>query len=389
MPKPRLTSTQILQLVPRVFPPLAQDRRLAVLVDLPEQELSDSPAWRARRQFAATLQQTCAAAADRLGLDEVLLVAYPAVGSNNGDLPPVCYAIAGPLPATAAELQGLPGRIETETLFGHCQLFIAPTEFSATAPLMLAARRHPFRAATMPGFSEAMIPALQIDYTEVALRLEQLKHLLDPADSASILFQVRETEHYFFDIDLRHRSAHLSAGRFPAAGMVGNLPSGETYIVPYEGEREAESRTRGELPVQFGDEVVLYHVERNRARSAFGKGPAAQAESRRLQTEPAYGNIAELGFGILADFGIEPVGEILLDEKLGLHIAFGRSDHFGGFVGAGQFSSPQALVHIDRIYIPQCQPLIEVASLKLNFADGRTEEIIRNGRYLHPAPPSA
>src|SRR5690606_36663396 len=127
-------------------------------------------------------------------------------------------------------------------------------------------------------------------------------------------------------------------------------------------EKEPPSRTRGELPVQFGDEIVLYHVEKNRARSAFGSGPAGQAESERLLAEPAYGNIAELGFGVLADFGVEPVGEILLDEKLGLHIAFGRSDHFGGFVGAGQFSSPQALVHIDRIYIPQTQPHVGVAS---------------------------
>ncbi|HOT96253.1 MAG TPA: hypothetical protein PLN61_07920 [bacterium] len=389
MPKQRLTSTQILKLVSRVFPPLSQDHSLAILVDLPAKEEDDSAAWQARRRFAVTLYQTLAGAAARLGLEEVLLIAYEAVGANNGDLPPVCYALDGPLPATAPGLQGALGRIETEALFGRCQIFIAPTEFSATAPLKIAARHHAFRAATMPGFSEAMIPALQIDYEEVAQRLENLKGKLDPADSASILFRVRETEHYFFDIDLRHRTAHLSTGRFPGAGMVGNLPSGETYIVPYEGEQEPESCTRGELPVQFGDEIVLYHVERNRARSAFGNGPAAQTESTRLQNEPAYGNIAELGFGILADFGIEPVGEILLDEKLGLHIAFGRSDHFGGFVGAGQFSSPQALVHIDRIYIPQCQPLIEVASLKLNYPDGRSEEIMRGGRYLDFAPSRA
>ena len=127
---------------------------------------------------------------------------------------------------------------------------------------------------------------------------------------------------------------------------------------------------------------MLNDIERTRARGSFGSGAAAQAESRRLENEPAYGNIAELGFGVLADFGIEPMGEILLDEKLGLHIAFGRSDHFGGFVGAGQFSSPQALVHIDRIYIPQTQPLIQVAPVKLHYADGKVEEIMRNGCYL-------
>jgi hypothetical protein len=376
----------MMRLIQAVFPPLPQDKNLAILIDLPLSGSDDNAGWRTRRDFAVNMKETLAAGVADLGLEGIWLVAYEAVGSNNGDLPLVCYRIDDTLPETAQGLQGLAGRMETEALFRSCQLFIAPTEYSTTAPLKVAARQHQFRAATMPGFSAEMIPALQIDYGEVARRLALLKEKLDPAESASILFLVRETEHYFLDIDLRFRTTHLSTGRFPEAGMVGNLPSGEAYIVPYEGEREPESKTRGELPVQFGDEIVLYHVEKNRARSAFGSGETAQVESRRLQSEPAYGNIAELGFGILADFGVEPVGEILLDEKLGLHIAFGRSDHFGGFVGAGQFSSPQALVHIDRIYIPQTQPLVQVASVKLHYAEGKEEEIIRSGRYLDFAP---
>jgi len=382
----KLTSAQLISLVSSVFPPLPQDRKLAVLVDLPSAREADNEPWRTRRDFAAEMKASLAAGASQLRLEEVLLVAYEAVGTNNGDLPEFCYLLEGPLPETAQGLRGRPGRTETAALFAGCQLFIAPTEYSATAPLKIAARSHGFRAATMPGFSAEMIPALQIDYAEVARRLNLLKEKLDPAESASILFLVRGIDHYFFDIDLRYRATHISAGRFPEAGMVGNLPSGEAYIVPYEGENEPPSRTRGELPVQFGGEIVLYHVEKNRARSAFGSGPAARTENERLLAEPAYGNIAELGFGVLADFGVEPVGEILLDEKLGLHIAFGRSDHFGGFVGAGQFSSPQALVHIDRIYIPQTQPLIEVASVKLHYPDGREDEVIRSGRYLDFTP---
>ena len=55
----------------------------------------------------------------------------------------------------------------------------------------------------------------------------------------------------------------------------------------------------------------------------------------------------ELGLGVLAAFGVKPIGKVLLDEKLGLHIAFGRSEHFGGRVGPGNFSSPDAVIHID------------------------------------------
>ena len=93
--------------------------------------------------------------------------------------------------------------------------------------------------------------------------------------------------------------------------------------------------------------------------------------------------MAELGFGVLADFGLEPIGEILLDEKLGLHIAFGRSEHFGGAVGPKDFSSPAAVIHLDRIYIPQAQPRIAVNAVTLGYADGRSEPIMADGAYTH------
>jgi len=112
-----------------------------------------------------------------------------------------------------------------------------------------------------------------------------------------------------------------------------------------------------------------------------GAGPAAEAERLHLAAEPAYGNIAELGFGVLGDFGLQPVGEILLDEKLGLHVAFGRSDHFGGIVGPSAFSSPAAVIHLDRIYIPAVQPRVSIASVDFYFPGGRVERIMANGRY--------
>jgi len=65
--------------------------------------------------------------------------------------------------------------------------------------------------------------------------------------------------------NLRFRPAHASGGRFPEPGTAGNLPSGETYIVPYEGEKGEPSQTSGVLPVQFDDEVVLFKIEANRA----------------------------------------------------------------------------------------------------------------------------
>ena len=85
---------------------------------------------------------------------------------------------------------------------------------------------------------------------------------------------------------------------------------------------------------------------------------------------------------MLADFGVEPVGEILLDEKLGLHLAFGRSDHFGGQVGAAQFSRPEAVVHIDRVYLPALQPRVNAKRVELTGEDGRATVIMRDGAYV-------
>jgi len=153
--------------------------------------------------------------------------------------------------------------------------------------------------------------------------------------------------------------------------------------VPYEGELPGDpSRSAGELPVQFGDEVARYRIEENRAIEVVSSGPESEREADLLAREPAYGNIAELGLGVLGDFGIEPIGEVLLDEKLGLHIAFGRSDHFGGQVGPQQFSSPEAVVHQDRVYVPALQPRVVAARVDLQREDGLKLALMRDGRYV-------
>ena len=136
------------------------------------------------------------------------------------------------------------------------------------------------------------------------------------------------------------------------------------------------------MPVQFGTEVVVYRIEDNTAVAVESEGTESRREAELLRTEPAYGNLSELGLGVLGGYGLQPTGEILLDEKLGLHIAFGRSDHFGGTVGAAQFSSPDAVVHIDRVYIPETQPAVSVPSVDLTMDDGSILALMRNGEYV-------
>jgi len=375
----QLTGTELVALVRRVFLPQAGEKAMAILVDLPDARVADDANWAARRDIAVDWARELQAHRDELGLEPHLVV-YPNVHTNNGDLPERAWIHGGgPLPAS--ESLDPAASISFADLYASHPILIALTKFSATAPLKMAAKKHPIRAATMPGFRADMVPALRLDYTEVNRRVELLKDLLDQAEGADFRFATPDAP-CELHLDLRHRKGHASGGLLPKPGVAGNLPSGEAYIVPYEGEIEGDpSRTAGIMPVQFGAEIVRYRIEQNVALEVLSEGLKSREEAALLAKEPAYGNLAELGLGVLAAFGIKPIGEILLDEKLGLHLAFGRSDHFGGQVGPAQFSGPEAVIHIDRVYVPETQPDVKILAVDLHMADGSVVALMRNGEY--------
>ncbi len=376
-----LSAQDLRLLVERVFQPTAQDQGLAIIVDLPDERLADNPDWAHRREMAAQWYLELLTEQKALGLQRITLAWYRNAGGNNADLPETCVAGDGlTVWGNADDLTG-----ETTTfaeLFATHSMVLAPTELSATAPLKVATRQGGFRAATMPGFLPSMIPALRLDYTEINRRVNQLKEWLDEATVAHFDFETGDDIHHLV-LDLRHNEGHASGGLFPTNGIAGNLPSGEAYIVPYEGEREDDaSRSQGTLPVQIEDEVVVYAIEGNKAVQVLTTGPQSEREAAHLAAEPAYANLAELGLGVLGDFGLKPTGSILLDEKLGLHIAFGRSDHFGGSVGPGDFSGPDAVIHLDRVYIPETQPKVIVREVRLATPEQEDRVIIVDGVFV-------
>ncbi len=378
----RLTAEELTNLVRRVFEPRPEDKALAVIVDLPDDVVPDTEQWRERRALAAGWVKELMGARSDHGL-EVSLFLYPNVHSNNADLPSSAWRWTGD--TIPDHIEHMTGQLEEpmETLLSNHQLVMAPTQFSTTAPLKMMAQRLGFRGATMPGFTSAMVPALRLDYTEINRRVWLLKDLLDDCVGADFLFIVDDSTEYQLHLDLRHRKAHASGGLLLEPGTAGNLPSGETYIVPYEGEIEGDpTASRGQMPVQFGDEVVIFEIEDNRAHRISSTGPESEAEATRLAAEPARGNLAELGLGVLADFGINPIGVVLLDEKLGLHLAFGRSEHFGGQVGPNDFSRPEAVMHQDHVYLPALQPRVSAARVVLEREGGASLDLIRNGDYV-------
>ena len=377
-----LTVNDLGALIRTVFPPRSDDKNLAILIDIPDIVYPDHVLWQKRRILANDWGQKLRKIRKQLKLENVDLILYSNVHNNNADLPKTAYpvqTISEPINAdTIAHLYE--GR-DFRQLLAHYQLILAPTQFSATAPLKILAKKHGFRAATMPGFSEDMIPALKLDYNEINKRVAKIKNLVDAAIGLNIRFKVNKNQSYSIYFDLRFRKAHASGGRFPEPGTAGNLPSGECYIVPYEGENKESSKSEGILPVQFEEEMVLYKIYKNRAIDILSDGPVSKNEKIKIIQESAYANIAEIGFGVLKKFGIKPTGKILLDEKLGLHIAFGRSDHFGGIIGVKDFSSPDKVEHTDRLYLPEIQSLIQVESVDLHNSDGCVVNIMKHNTY--------
>ena len=385
MKSEKLSGEELAAMVQRVFQPTAQDKALAIIVDLPDAQVPDNPEWAERRTMAAGWAEALASQTETLGGMAVRLYLYCNAHRNNADLPGQAYLHGGgSLPAHFEELASTsPEATPFARLLSEHAIVLAPTHFSATAPLKLATADHAFRAATMPGFSAAMIPALRLDYGEVNRRVDLCAGLLTVAEGASFTFQVDGKREHKLHLDLRHRHAHASGGLFPRPGVAGNLPSGEAYIVPYEGEVQGDpSRSAGEMPVQLGAEVVVHTIVANRSTGVTGEGEAAEQEAAALAAEPAYGNLAELGLGVLGDFGLAPTGEILLDEKLGPHIAFGRSDHFGGQVGAKDFSGPDAVVHIDRVYTDSMQPRVRIIKADLHLPGGEIKPLMRDNLYM-------
>jgi hypothetical protein len=373
-----LDVARLVALLHTVFGLAPREKDCIIFIDLPSERLPDNPAWMDRRRIATQWYSMLREHVDKLPFSAVRYCAYDNVGTNNGDLPFSVMLLdtasrSGKEPEGVRPLSGI---------LASAGVVLALTELSATAPLKQLARVHGFRGATLPHFSRAMLPALGLDYEAINRRVVEVKGRLDRAAAADIMFHTGGKE-YPLHCDLRFREATASGGIIREKGIVGNLPSGEAYIVPYEGERKGiRSETEGVLPVQFGDEVVFFSVKENRVVDVRKGGMMAREQREKLMAEPAYGNIAELGIGVLGEWGVEAVGSTLLDEKLGLHIAFGRSDHFGGATSPAAFRDPSRVIHIDWVYVPSVQPLVSAGDVTLTYDDGRRELLMRDGSVV-------
>jgi hypothetical protein len=349
-----------------VFNP-QKGEKVLLMVDLPNDDLKDNPAWRERREMAEEWYDVISHLGRDYGLRVYPIFSYPATGTHNGPMP-----VAGEMGEE---------KIPLEEIMSDSNIVIAMTEYSATAPLVKYSEKYPLlRVASMPMVSPHMEQtALTADYASISRKGEFIAEKLDDAVGARLRFS---TGHELY-IDLRYRTPKVDGGKVHP-GQVGmrviNLPSGEAYIAPYEGERQGTpSLTVGAIPVLCGEYNALIIIKENLAVDVQGDLDCATEIRNFFDADEARRNVAELGFGLNDKAVI--TGNVLEDEKVwGVHLAAGRSDHIGGVVGVEAFSSPDFVVHKDIVYPFGGQ--LEVEDLVLLYENDLEEPIIENAAYI-------
>jgi len=220
---------------------------------------------------------------------------------------------------------------EVAALMGAFDVVLCPTSTSLThTDARRAASARGARIATLPGVTEPiMARCMAADYEAIAARTRTLAGLMEATNV------VRVTAPGGTDVRLpiKGRTAHASTGLFREKGQSGNLPTGEAFLAPLEGQSEGVVVVDGSMAgVGLVSTPITITVAGGYATAIEGGEEAARL---RALLEPhgrdAY-TVAEFGIGTNDRAVI--TGVILEDEKVmgTIHIAFGDNKSMGGSV---------------------------------------------------------
>ncbi len=187
------------------------------------------------------------------------------------------------------------------------------------------------RIATLPGITEdTMVRTLRADYYEIARRSEKIAGILTHGS------KVRITTAQEMDVTLviDGRKGHADTGLNHNPGDFSNLPAGEGYIAPVEGQSGGVIVIDGSMAGvgKLKDEVIRVIVKDGFATEITGGHVAAKLLSLIEPFGKLAFNVAELGIG--TNDKAEVTGNVLEDEKtMGtVHIAFGDNKSMGGTI---------------------------------------------------------
>ncbi len=220
---------------------------------------------------------------------------------------------------------------EVAELMKMVDVVLCPTSKSLThTDSRRAASAKGVRVGTLPGVTEeVMIRCMNADYNKIAERTFALCKLLEKAST------VRVTAPAGTDImmPIKGRTAHSSSGLFREKGQWGNLPTGEAYLAPIEGQSEGVVVVDGSMAmVGMVKTPIRIQVKKGYAQDISG-GEEAQRLIALLEPHGKDARtVAEFGIGTNDKATL--TGIILEDEKVmgTIHIAFGDNKSMGGSV---------------------------------------------------------
>lgn len=355
-------------LLDAVFAPTKEDV-FAILFDTPTTQNADNPAWQERRDMASDWHQQISALASGKGFEVLPLVCFSAVPGTNADLPGT---------ARMGEKE-----VPFNEILERATVVLAMMEVSVTGPLikygMAKGSAAKFRVASMPMANRSMEDTCYLaDPNELVAVGENIRAAVANAEAVEVTFSTGDK----CTFDIRHREVGVDNGYlhpdkqgFPVI----NLPSGEVWVVPYEGELENEpSRTHGVIPVAGNNgDIARFVVKENRVVEVLGDGPRALGLREEMSRDPMRRNIAEIAFGYNRKARV--TGVFIEDEKAGFHWGYGRSEFLGGTVSPDDFQHPDNVLHVDLPYARSCPITVSADLIKAN---GERQSILRDGEYM-------
>lgn len=216
------------------------------------------------------------------------------------------------------------------------------------------------RFASLPHFDPEMFAtSMTVDWLALANRTARLVEAVNRAEWVYVECPNGTVMH----ICKKGRHAEGDDGLLTADGAFGNLPAGEAYLAPLEGE------SHGKMVVEWGPTAKLQSpltltIADGKVVRIDGDDPLRQRLEAKFEGNPNCRNLAELGIGT-NDKASRPDNVLEAEKILGtIHLALGDNTGFGGTVAAP--------FHEDYVFY---QP-----TLTLVMPDGTQEVIIDNGQ---------
>ncbi|MBK5277204.1 MAG: peptidase [Desulfuromonadales bacterium] len=217
------------------------------------------------------------------------------------------------------------------------------------------------RFASLPHFDPDMFgTSMNVDWTALADRTARLVAAVNRAEWVNVECPNGTAMH----ICKQGRDAGGDDGLLTQPGSFGNLPAGEAYFAPLEGE------SHGIMVIEWGatrklDSPLTLTIADGRVLRIDGDDPLRAILEARFAGNEACRNLAELGIGT-NDKASRPDNVLEAEKIMGtIHMALGDNTGFGGVVAAP--------FHEDYVFY---QPTVTLV-----LADG-TEEIILDAGKL-------